>query len=131
MMTEKEIEAFLGELDGGAPTREEAAVKKVRFPPLNSFQKDRAIKTGLGHIEDVKVVISAELGEMTMKFREVLNLDVGSVLDLNKSAGDSINVYVNEKKAALGEIIIVNDSFAVRLNTMIPPKTLKRESNHG
>ncbi len=131
MMTEKEIEAFLGELDGGASTRGEAAIKKVRFPPLDALQKDRAMKTGLGHIEDVKVVISAELGDTTMKFRDILNLDVGSVLDLEKSAGDAINIYINDKKTALGEIIIVNDSFAVSIYSMIPPKTLRRETNHG
>lgn len=131
MMTEKEIEAFLGELDGGTSTRGEAAIKKVRFPPLDTLQQERTIKTGLGHIEDVNVVISAELGEITLKFRDVLNLDVDSVLDLNKSAGDAINIYINDKKAAHGEIIIVNDSFAVRINSMIPPKTLKRETNHG
>ncbi|AQS59815.1 FliM/FliN family flagellar motor switch protein [Desulforamulus ferrireducens] len=131
MMTEKEIEAFLGELDGRTSTRGEAAIKKVRFSPLDTLPQERPIKTGLGHIEDVKVVISAELGEITMKFRDVLNLDVDSVIDLNKSAGDAINIYINDKKAALGEIIVVNDSFAVRINSMIPPKKLKRETNHG
>lgn len=127
MMTEKEIQMFLGELNG-SENREEAAVKKVRFPPLDSLNQERRMKTGLAHIEDVKVTISAELGEMSLKFRQVLNLDVGSVLDLEKSAGDAINVYVNDKKTALGEIIVVNDSFAVRINKLIPPKNLRRES---
>ncbi|WP_238472909.1 FliM/FliN family flagellar motor switch protein [Desulforamulus profundi] len=127
MMTEKEIEQFLSELNG-TQSGGEAAVKKVRFPPLDSLRQERTIKTSLAHIEDVKVTISAELGEITLKFREVLNLDVGSVIDLEKSAGDAINVYVNDKKAALGEIIVVNDSFAVRINKLIPPKKVRRES---
>ncbi|SHF37102.1 FliM/FliN family flagellar motor switch protein [Desulforamulus putei] len=128
MMTEKEIEQFLSELDG-TQSRGEAAVKKVRFPPLDSLQQQgRAIKTGLAHIEDVKVTISAELGEKIMKFREVLNLDVGSVIDLEKSAGDAIHIYLNEKKTALGEIIVVNDNFAVRINKILPPKNIRRES---
>lgn len=127
MMTEKEIELFLSELNG-TQGKGEAAIKKVRFPPLDSLHQERTIKTSLAHIEDVKVTISAELGEITLKFREVLNLDVGSVIDLEKSAGDAINVYVNDKKAALGEIIVVNDSFAVRINKLIPPKKVRRES---
>ena len=127
MMTEKEIELFLSELNG-TQGKGEAAIKKVRFPPLDSLRQERTIKTSLAHIEDVKVTISAELGEITLKFREVLNLDVGSVIDLEKSAGDAINVYVNDKKAALGEIIVVNDSFAVRINKLIPPKKVRRES---
>ncbi|GAB6180197.1 flagellar motor switch protein FliN [Desulfotomaculum defluvii] len=127
MMTEKEIELFLGELDG-AETKEEAAVKKVRFPPLDSLRQERTIKTSLNHIEDVKVTISAELGERSLKFREVLSLDVGTILDLEKSAGDAIGIFVNDKKAAQGEIIVVNDKFAVRINTIIPPKKPRRES---
>ncbi|MCL5780222.1 MAG: FliM/FliN family flagellar motor C-terminal domain-containing protein [Firmicutes bacterium] len=126
MMTEKEIELFLSELNG-TQGKGEAAIKKVRFPPLDSLRQERTIKTSLAHIEDVKVTISAELGEIMLKFREVLNLDVGSVIDLEKSAGDAINVYVNDKKAALGEIIVVNDSFAVRINKLIPPKKVRRE----
>lgn len=127
MMTEKEIESFLSELNGGE-TREEAAVKKVRFPPLDSVKQERALRTSMSHIEDVKVTISAELGEKTLKFREVLNLDVDSVIDLEKSAGDPIGVYFNDKKAAHGEIIVVNDKFAVRINAMLPPKKFRRES---
>ncbi|ABO50908.1 surface presentation of antigens (SPOA) protein [Desulforamulus reducens MI-1] len=127
MMNEKEIELFLSELDG-TQTREEAAIKKVRFPPLDSFRQERIIKTSLSHIEDVKVTISAELGEKILKFREVLNLDVGTVLDMEKSAGDAINVYINDIKAAQGEIIIVNDKFAVRINSITSPKKLRRES---
>ncbi|MEG6520915.1 FliM/FliN family flagellar motor switch protein [Desulfotomaculum sp. 1211_IL3151] len=127
MMTEKEIERFLGELDS-AQAKEEAAIKKVRFPPLDSLRQERSIKTSLSHIDDVKVTISAELGERLLKFREVLSLDVGSVLDLEKSAGDAISVYVNDKKTAQGEIIIVNDKFAVRINSIIPPKKPRRES---
>ncbi|CCO09174.1 FliM/FliN family flagellar motor switch protein [Desulforamulus hydrothermalis] len=131
MMTEKEIEQFLSELQD-TPGRGEAAVRKVRFSPLDSLARPgSAIKTGLAHIEDVKVTISAELGEKTMKFREVLNLDVGSVIDLEKSAGDAINVYINEEKTALGEIIVVNDNFAVRINKILPPKRLGERVNHG
>lgn len=127
MMTEKEIQSFLGELNGKG-TREEAAVKKVRFPPLEFAKQERALRTSMSHIEDVKVTINAELGEKILKFREILNLDVNSVIDLEKSAGDPIGVYFNDKKAALGEIIVVNDKFAVRINAMLPPKILKRES---
>lgn len=127
MMSEKEIELFLSELNE-TETREEAAIKKVRFPPLDSLTQERALKTSLSHIEDVKVTISAELGEKILKFREVLNLDNGSVIDLEKSAGDPIGVYFNEKRAALGEIIVVNDKFAVRINAMVAPKNHKRES---
>ena len=126
-MTEKEIEAFLSELNG-EETREEAGVKKVRFPPLDSVKQERSLKTSLSHIEDVKVTISAELGEKILKFRDVLNLDVESVIELEKSAGDSIDVYFNDKKAAYGEIIVVNDRFAMRINAMLPPKKHRRES---
>ncbi|AEF94635.1 flagellar motor switch protein FliN [Desulfotomaculum nigrificans CO-1-SRB] len=130
MMTEKEIENFLSELGDGV-NKGEATVKKVRFPPLDSFRPERTISTSLSHLADVQITISAELGETTLKLREVLNLDVGSVIDLNKSAGDAINIYFNDRKAAKGEVIVVNDSFAVRINSIIPPKTIKRGKHDG
>lgn len=120
MMTEKEIEMFLSELN--EQKGREAAIKKVRFPPLDSLKQERAISTSLSHLEDVLVTLSAELGDTTLKFREVLNLDIGSVITLDKSAGDAINVYVNEKRVAQGEIIVVSDSFAVRFNRIDSPK---------
>lgn len=128
MMTEKEIESFLGELDNGKPTKGEAAVKKVRFPPLDSLKQERPIKTSLGHLEDVRVTLSAVLGDKVLKFREILNLDVDSVISLDKSAGDTINIYINEQETAKGEVIIVNDSFAVRVIAVNPSKNVRRES---
>ncbi|MDO7788375.1 FliM/FliN family flagellar motor switch protein [Desulforamulus aquiferis] len=128
-MTEKEIEMFLGEL--GNNVEGEAAIKKVSFPPLDSLQQARTMKTSLAHLEDIKITISAELGDKILKFREVLNLDVGSIINLDKSAGDAINIYINEQKVALGEIIVVNDGFAVRFNTLDPPKNLRREGSNG
>jgi len=131
MMTEKEIASFLSELSDGPETRGGAAVKKVRFPPLDSFRPERTINTGLSHLENIRVTISAELGETRMKFREILNLDVGSVIHLDKSAGDAINIYINDQKAALGEIIVVNDNFAVRINSIDPPKNIRRVVKDG
>lgn len=128
MMTEKEIESFLGELDNGRPTKGEAAVKKVRFPPLDSLKQEKPIKTSLGHLEDVRVTLSAVLGDKVLKFREILNLDVDSVISLDKSAGDTINIYINEQETAKGEVIIVNDSFAVRVIAVNPSKNVRRES---
>ncbi|AEG59522.1 FliM/FliN family flagellar motor switch protein [Desulforamulus ruminis] len=124
MMTEKEIESFLSELEDGSVKKEEAAVKKVRFPPLDSARSDRPIKTSLNHLEDVHVTLSAELGEKELKFRQVLNLDVDSIISLDKSAGDTINIFINGKKTAKGEIIVVNDSFAVRIIELKPPKNM-------
>lgn len=127
MMTEKEIESFLGELDNSKSTKGEAAVKKVRFPPLDSLKQEKPIKTSLGHLEDVHVTLSAVLGDKVLKFREILNLDVDSVISLDKSAGDTINIYINEQETAKGEVIIVNDSFAVRVIAVNPSKNVRRE----
>lgn len=131
MMTEKEIAMFLSELGDNEQSVGETAIKKVRFLPLDSIQKTRPINTSLIHLEDIMVNISAELGETTLRLREVLNLDEGSIINLDKSAGDAINININDKRVAMGEIIVVNDSFAVRFNIIAPPKNLRREANNG
>ncbi|WP_051688349.1 flagellar motor switch protein FliN [Desulfofalx alkaliphila] len=77
-----------------------------------------AIKATLNHFEDVMMEICVELGQAKIKVKELLNLEVGSVIELNKSAGDNADVYLNNKPFARGEVLVLNDFFAVRLNSI-------------
>ncbi|HIE13086.1 MAG TPA: hypothetical protein EYP63_06650 [Desulfotomaculum sp.] len=84
MMTEEEIRRFLSNLD-----RETAApVARVQFPPLDGGgAANFPVRTGIRFLEDVRVDLVAELGETTLKVKDVLNLQVGTVIELDRSAG--------------------------------------------
>jgi flagellar motor switch protein FliN/FliY len=70
---------------------------------------------------DVKLEVSVVLGSTRMLIRDLLNLDVSSVVELNKLAGESLDVMVNDKIIARGEAVVINDKFGVRLTEVISP----------
>lgn len=70
---------------------------------------------------DVKLEVSVVLGNTRMLIRDLLNLDVNSVVELNKLAGESLDVVVNDKVIARGEAVVINDKFGVRLTEVISP----------
>jgi flagellar motor switch protein FliN/FliY len=70
---------------------------------------------------DVKLEVSVVLGNTRMLIRDLLNLDVNSIVELNKLAGESLDVVVNDKIIARGEAVVINDKFGVRLTEVISP----------
>ena len=79
-------------------------------------------KNGGGPIEflkDVDLNVKIELGRTRMLIEDVLRLAEGSVVELDKLAGDPVDVYVNEQLVARGEVLVLNDNFCVRINEIV------------
>lgn len=92
-------------------------------PPLAQVQDDK--KEGSGNISmimDIPLKLTAELGRTKIVVSELLNLGQGSVIELNKLAGEAMEIYINDKLIAKGEAVVVNDKFGVRLTDIISPK---------
>lgn len=70
-------------------------------------------------IRDVELDLKIELGRTNMYLEDVLKLRKGSVVPLDKLAGDPVDVYVNERLVARGEVLVLNDSFCVRIAELI------------
>ena len=94
----------------------EAPAKKAASNE-DSSHKDR----NLNLILDIPLKVSVELGRTKMPVSELLNLTQGSVIELNKLAGEPMEVYVNDKLIARGEAVVVNEKFGVRLTDIISP----------
>ncbi len=75
----------------------------------------------LDFIYDIPLEISVELGRTKMLIKDLLQLGQGSVIELNKLAGEPIEILVNQKLVARGEVVVVNDKFGVRLTDVISP----------
>lgn len=71
---------------------------------------------------DVPLTLSVELGRARMIVNDLLQLGQGSVVELTKLVGEPLEVMVNEKLIARGEVVVLNDKFAVRLVDIISPK---------
>jgi flagellar motor switch protein FliN/FliY len=73
----------------------------------------------LDMLMDVNLQVTVELGRTRMTVRQVLELQRGSVVELNRIAGDPVDVYVNERLIARGEVVVVDDKFGVRITELI------------
>ena len=71
---------------------------------------------------DVPIKLSVELGSCFMVMKDLLQLNVGSVVQLDKIADSPVDVYVNQKLVARGEVVVVEDRFGIKITEMIGKK---------
>jgi flagellar motor switch protein FliN/FliY len=72
-------------------------------------------------ILDIPLQVTVELGRTKMLVNELLKLGQGSVIELTKLAGESLEILVNQKAIARGEVVVVNDKYGIRLTEVISP----------
>jgi flagellar motor switch protein FliN/FliY len=75
----------------------------------------------LDFILDIPLELSVELGRSKMLVNDLLQLGQGSIVELNKLAGEPLEIYINNKLVARGEVVVVNEKFGVRLTDIISP----------
>ncbi len=83
--------------------------------------RQETTKRDLDFILDIPLEVSAELGRTKLLINELLQLGQGSVVELNKLAGEPLEIYVNGKLVARGEAVVINEKFGVRLTDIISP----------
>jgi flagellar motor switch protein FliN/FliY len=97
----------------------EAGDEPVKNSSAISTFGDEIRDRNLAMILDIPLKVSVELGRTKMPVRDLINLAQGSVIELNKLAGEPLEVYVNDKMIARGEAVVVNEKFGVRLTDII------------
>jgi flagellar motor switch protein FliN/FliY len=102
-----------------------ASSEAVQSDPTESAAAATAATTGkdvnLDVILDVAVTLSMEAGRTRVPIRNLLQLNQGSVVELDRAAGEPLDVYVNGTLIAHGEVVVVNDKFGIRLTDVISP----------
>ncbi len=98
----------------------EPIVQPVQFAQFEKNQKvpDKPVNT-LELLQDVPLVVTAELGRTKMLVKDILKLTVGSVIELDKLAGEPVDILVNGKIIARGEVIAVNENFGIRITEIV------------
>ncbi|MGL4208773.1 MAG: flagellar motor switch protein FliN [Candidatus Adiutrix sp.] len=89
-------------------------------PPSSSSTTDGATRP-LDFILDIPLEISVELGRARMVINDLLQLGQGSVIELSKLAGEPLEIFVNGKLVARGEVVVVNEKFGVRVTDIVSP----------
>lgn len=105
---------------GGRETKNGREGKKPAVQEGEGTMRTKEIGN-LDFILDIPLEVSVELGRAKMLISDLLQLGQGSVIELTKPAGDPLEIYVNEKLIARGEVVMVNDKFGIRMTDVISP----------
>jgi flagellar motor switch protein FliN/FliY len=92
----------------------------VQFAPLES-PAGNGSSSNLDLLLGVTLQVTVELGRTKMNIEEILHLGPGSVIELEKLAGEPVDVLINDKMIARGEVVVLDDRFGVRITDVLPP----------
>ncbi|WP_028574026.1 flagellar motor switch protein FliN [Desulfonatronovibrio hydrogenovorans] len=100
-----------------------AQSKEPQFKDMTAEAKKKpeGTKRDLEFILDIPLTVTAQLGSTQLLINELLQLGQGSVIELNKLAGEPLEIHVNGKLVARGEAVVINEKFGVRLTDIISP----------
>jgi len=122
-MDEASIEDLLKQASFEEPAATAAAAMDVKtetleLPNFKQVIQDAQISS-IDLLRDVDMNVKIELGRAKMLVEDVLKLGQGSVVELDKLAGDPVDVFVNDRLVARGEVLVLNDNFCVRINEIV------------
>jgi len=95
-------------------------VKFASFDDAKSLSGDAA--KNLDNLLDIKLQLTVELGRTTLPVKKVLELTRGSIVELDKIAGEPVELYANGKLIAHGEVVVIEDNFGLRITSMSEPE---------
>ena len=108
-----------GAAERPAPSLAPTAVHPVQFMPLSPEPQMADHAHGIELLMDVALEVSVELGRSHMSIGEILALRTGSVIELDKLAGEPVDVSVNGTLIARGEVVVVDEKFGVRITEVV------------
>jgi len=103
------------------PEAKAAPAKTAGFSELKKTDNVTSSKN-LEFILDIPLEVTVELGRTTMPIHDLLQLGQGSIVELNKIAGEPLEILINQKLIAKGEVVVVNEKFGIRLTDVVSPK---------
>jgi flagellar motor switch protein FliN/FliY len=101
------------------PDPKNAAVARAQFGDLAPNAGGGGQEMNLNLILDVAVTLALEVGRARMSVRDLLQLSPGAVVELDRLAGEPLDVLVNGVRIARGEVVVVNDKFGIRLTDVV------------
>ena len=113
-LSQDEIDAMLSADDDDV----DLADLKIDMPEIHNPTKDVDMK----NLADVKMDVTIELGRATHTLEEILHFGEGSIITLDKMAGEPVDLLVNGKKIAKGEVVVIDENFGIRLTEILNPE---------
>lgn len=126
--TDEAGEAAAGEVEAEGATQEVDVDQAVTVQPIKfaSFedmsQVQGEINKNLEILMDIKLQMTVELGRTELPIKKVLELTRGSIIELEKVAGEPVELYANGKLVAHGEVVVIEDNFGLRITSITEPE---------
>lgn len=112
---------------------EKITVQSIKFSPFEQKEKSKqGGKRGIKLLYDVPLQLSVELGRTKKTLREILDLKPGAIIELDKLAGEPLNVLANGKLVAVGEVIVLDEDYGIRIKGILnEEERLAKNSSQG
>lgn len=104
---------------GYAPPMQEVNVQPVQFQPFNTGVNPITQQENIDLIMDVPLEVTVELGRTSKSIKEILEFTPGTIIELERIAGEPIDVLVNGKLVAKGEVVVIEENFGIRVSDII------------
>lgn len=101
--------------------QQQVGIKGIGFPSLSSAGPASG-NTNLNLLMDVQMALTVELGRTKMYIKDILGLGEGSIIELDKLAGEPVDLLVNGKLIAKGEVVVIDENFGVRVTDIVSPQ---------
>lgn len=118
---DKPEDALPGSGEVASPPAPDVVARSAGFAELTSTANAPAASS-LHSLMDVTVTLSAELGRITMSIADILKLNTGSVVELDRLVSEPVDLMVKGVRLARGEVVVVDDHFAIRIKEIAEPK---------
>ncbi len=134
-MSQEEIDAMLSGSHGDSQTTELSSPDvTIEHPEFGEIEVPSQIKSASGNtgvmspldpklemLYDLNLVVSIELGRTNMLIRDIMRLGRGSVVEFDKLVSEPVDVLVNGKKMAEGEVVVIDKHFGIRITSLVDP----------
>jgi len=124
-LTQEEIAAlFSAARQGEQPAGQapEQRPEQAPFPVLEPEADAAGDASPLGLLSDVELELTVELGQSRRSLREILAMGPGSVLELDRHAGEAVDLLVNGRLVARGEVVVIGENYGVRITELVNPE---------
>ena len=107
---------------GGVKAGPKPNVKKAQFGEFDADEMFNGVGDSPQNLDlllDISLPVTIELGRTNMMIRDVLEIGPGSVIELQKLSGEPVDLYINDKRFALGEVVVIDENFGIRITELL------------
>jgi flagellar motor switch protein FliN/FliY len=126
LLDQEGIDSLLDHMGHGEAGADGAGLSLPEVDPSRTESGEAAAADQIELLKDVHVKVRVELGRGAMFLRDILRLSNGSVVELEKLAGDPLDIYVNDRLIAKGEVLVLNENFCIRVTEIFSPREVLR-----